>query len=390
VDPLLATTGLPRLDDLGELSGARVLVRTDFNVPLASGADGALVVADDFRIRAAVPTLQALLARGATVVCCTHLGRPSGPEDPRCQMTPVRRALEALCPGVELMDNLRFDPREKRNDPEFVDELVAGFDCYVNEAFGVSHRAEASIVGPPTRLPSAAGLRLAIEVEVLADLLADPARPFVAVLGGAKVGDKLGVVAAVAKAADAVLVGGAMALTFLEAEGRTMGASLLEPDRFEDCRTLLDTNASIHLPSDVRALSPGAAFGPGSTRGDVATFSGSLPEGWTALDIGEDTAREFATRLASAGTILWNGPMGAFEDERFAAGTIEIARAVAASGAFSVVGGGDSARALAVAGVIDDVSFLSTGGGASLEFLEHGDLPGLAALRKARNAPVAP
>jgi phosphoglycerate kinase len=301
-------------------------------------------------------------------------------------MVPVRDALERLCPDVALLDNLRFEPGEKANDPAFVDRLTAGFDAYVNEAFGVSHRAHASIVGPPQRLPSAAGLRLAREVEVLTGLLADPARPFVAMLGGAKVADKLGVVAAIAKVADSVLVGGAMAFTFLAATGRSVGASLLDPERIEDCRSLLDSVTSIELPSDVLALSPDAAFGSGSTEGEVDTFDGDLPDGWRGLDIGEETAEAFAARLERAATILWNGPMGAFEDERFARGTRAVARATAASDAFSVVGGGDSARALAEAGCADEVSFLSTGGGASLAFLEHGDLPGLDALRHAPNA----
>ena len=376
---------LPRLEDLGDLRGRRVLVRTDFNVPLER-ADGRYVVADDFRIRTAVPTLEALKARGAKVVCCSHLGRPSGPDDAACQMGPVRDALASLCPDVELLDNLRFEPGEKANDPAFVDRLTAGFDAYVNEAFGVSHRAHASIVGPPARLPSAAGLRLAREVEVLTGLLAEPARPFVAVLGGAKIADKLGVVASLAKVADTVLVGGAMAFTFLVATGRAVGASLFDPERIEDCRSLLDSASAIELPSDLLCLSPGATFASGSTEGEVATFAGDLPDGWCGLDIGEATAEAFAARLAGAATILWNGPMGAFEDERFAGGTQAVASATANSDAFSVVGGGDSARALAECGCASEVSFLSTGGGASLAFLEHGDLPGLDALRHAPNA----
>ena len=377
---------LPRLEDLGDLDGRRVLVRTDFNVPLERDDAGRYVVADDFRIRTAVPTLEALKALGATVVCCSHLGRPTGPEDGACQMDPVRLALEELCPGVELLDNLRFEPGEKANDPAFVDRLVEGFDAYVNEAFGASHRAHASIVGPPSRLPSAAGLRLALEVEILTGLLAEPARPYVAVLGGAKVADKLGVVASLAKVADSVLVGGALAFTFLASTGRAVGASLVDPNRIEDCRSLLDSATTIELPSDVLALSPGAAFGRGATDGEVASFDGDLPDGWRGLDIGEASAEAFASRLASAATIMWNGPMGAFEDQRFAGGTRAVASAAASSSAFSVVGGGDSARALAECGWASQVSFVSTGGGASLEFLEHGDLPGLDALRHAPNS----
>jgi phosphoglycerate kinase len=378
--------GLPLLHDLGELRGRRVLVRVDFNVPLERLGDRWLV-ADDYRIRASLPTLEWLVARGATVVCCTHLGRPTGPDDARCQLAPVRAALESLCPGVGLLENLRFDPGEPANDPAFVDELVEGFDAYVNDAFSVAHRAHASVVGPPTRLPSAAGLRLAREVEVLTDLVSSPVRPFVAVLGGAKVADKLGAVAAIARAADVVLIGGGMAFTFLAAQGRRVGASLLDAARVEECRRVLATSGHVELPIDVVALSPGAAFGPGVAGGEVATFDGDLPDGWAGLDIGEATTRAFAKELAGAATILWNGPMGAFEDARFAHGTEAVARATAASHAFSVVGGGDSERALSASGLAEDVSFISTGGGAMLALLAHGDLPGLAALRAAPNAP---
>jgi len=377
--------GLPLLDDLGPLRGRRVLVRVDFNVPLERDGDR-WVVADDYRIRASLPTLEWLVARGATVVCCTHLGRPSGPDDARCQLGPVRDALEALCPGVGLLENLRFDPGEPANDPAFVDRLVDGFDAYVNDAFSVAHRPHASVVGPPTRLPSAAGLRLATEVEVLTDLVSSPARPFVAVLGGAKVADKLGAVAAVARAADVVLVGGGMAYTFLAAQGRAVGASLLDPSRLEECRAVLDGSGHVELPSDVVALSPGGSYGAGESAGEVATFDGDLPDGWLGLDIGEATAAAFAKELAGAATILWNGPMGAFEDARFAHGTEAVAQATAASRAFSVVGGGDSERALSAAGLAEDVSFISTGGGAMLALLADGDLPGLAALRAAPNA----
>jgi phosphoglycerate kinase len=380
------TAGLPTLDDLGDLTGRRVLVRVDFNVPLTAAADGRLVVADDYRIRMALPTLRALAERGAGVVCCTHLGRPSGPDDPAGDLGPVREVLAELAPEVTLLENLRFDPGESANDPAFVDRLVDGVDAYVNDAFSVSHRAHASVVGPPSRLPSAAGLRLHEEVRVLTALLADPARPFVAVLGGAKVADKLGVVAAVARAADVVLVGGGMAFTFLAATGRGVGASLLDPGRVAACGELLGTTGRIELPSDVVALSPGAAFGPGCTDGEVASFDGDLPEGWVGLDVGERTVAAFRKELAGAATILWNGPMGAFEDARFAAGTAAVAAATAAADAYSVVGGGDSERALAELGLAHDVGFVSTGGGAMLALLEHGDLPGLAALRGAPNA----
>jgi phosphoglycerate kinase len=378
--------GLPLLEDLGPLRGRRVLVRVDFNVPLATGDDGRRVVADDYRLRAALPTIEALTARGADVVCCTHLGRPTGPGDPVGDLAPVREALAVLAPGVDLLENLRFDPGEASADPTFVGRLLDGVDAYVNDAFSVAHRAHASVVGPPARVPSAAGLRLAEEVAVLTELLADPARPLVAVLGGAKVADKLGAVAAVARVADVVLVGGGMAFTFLAAQGREVGASLLDASQLDACRAVLATGR-LELPSDVVALSPGATFGPGCAAGEVATFDGDLPVGWVGLDVGEATAAAFAKELAGAATILWNGPMGAFEDARFANGTRVVARAAAASRAFSVIGGGDSERALAEAGLSGEVGFVSTGGGAMLSLLEHGDLPALAALRGAANAP---
>jgi len=382
-----ALRGLPTLDDLGDLDGRRVLLRADFNVPLEASPHGAMRVADDFRIVATLPTIDALLERGATVVCCSHLGRPRGIADPRYDVAPVREVLGRLRPGVGLLENLRFDPGEESNDPAFVDRLVDGFDAYVNDAFGASHRAHASVVGPPARLPSAAGLRLAREVEVLGGLLECPARPFVAVLGGAKVADKLGVVASIAKVADTVVIGGGMAFSFLAAQGRAIGSSLVDVGHLADCRALLEGGAHLALPTDIVALSPGADFGPGCAGGDVETFAGDLADGWKGLDVGPRTAAAFCALLAEASTILWNGPMGAFEDDRFSAGTFAVAHATAESAAFSVVGGGDSAMALDRAGLRDDVSFVSTGGGATLELLEFGDLPALAALRSASNAP---
>lgn len=385
---LAALRGLPRIEDLGDLRGRRVLVRTDFNVPLVARPDGSMSVADDFRITSSLPTLRTLRDKGATIVCCSHLGRPSGPDDNACSMAPVRERLAELFAEATLLENLRFDPGEEANDPAFVARLVEGFDAYVNDAFGVAHRAHGSVVGPPATLPSAAGLLLAREVEVLSSLLEAPARPFVAVLGGAKVRDKIGVVGSVAKVADAVLVGGAMAFSFLAAMGRSVGASLVDPTMVASCAALLDSGAPVELPSDVVALQPGHRFGPGVTDGTVEVFDGDLPDGWVGLDIGPTTAAAYAARLESAATILWNGPMGAFEDARFAAGTTTVATATAGSPAFSVVGGGDSAMALDRLGLADRVGFVSTGGGASLELLEHGDLPALVALRGAPNAPA--
>ena len=389
MDPL---RGIPLLQDLPPLEGARVLVRVDFNVPLHIGVRGQATVADDFRITAALPTLQQLLDEGAEVVAASHLGRPAGERDPRWVMDPVRERLEALCPGVGLAENLRFDPGEKANDPAFVQQLIEGFDAYVNEAFGAAHRAHASIVGPPRFLPSAAGLRFAREVEVLGGVLESPARPFVAVVGGAKVADKLEVLKVLATKVDTLIVGGGMAFTFLAARGQHVGNSLCDQSRLEDCRVLLESGVPILLPTDTRALEPGGTFGPANdgrgSRGSVKVIEGDLPDGWTGLDIGPDSAATFAEAVAGAGTVLWNGPLGAFEDVRFAGGTRVVAQAVADSPGFSVVGGGDSASALDELGLSDRVDFLSTGGGASLSFIEtEGHLPGIDALRRAPNAP---
>jgi phosphoglycerate kinase len=386
-DPL---RGIPLLEDLLPVEGRHILVRTDFNVPLTTTKAGRTVVADDFRIRTALPTLEWLIERGAAVTTCSHLGRPNGEPDSRWVMDPVRDRLGELCPEVELMENLRFSPGEKADDPTFVAELVDGFDGYVDEAFGVAHRRHASVVGPPTVLPSAAGHRLAREVAVLGRLLGEPARPFVAVVGGSKVGDKLGVLNALSRRVDALVLGGAMAYTFLAAMGHEVGASLVDLDHLEDCRRLLMSGAKVLLPSDSVALEPGAIYGEGCgevTDGASKIVGRDLPDGWTGVDIGPETAESFAAVIGSAATVLWNGPLGVVEDERFAAGTRRVAQAVAACPGFTVVGGGDSVRALDHLGLADRIKFVSTGGGASLELVEKGDLPGLAALRAAPNAP---
>ncbi len=386
-DPL---RGIPLLEDLGPVEGRRILVRTDFNVPLTTDRAGHTVVADDFRIRTALPTLEWLVERGAQVTACSHLGRPDGKPDPRWTMAPVRERLHELCPGVGLMENLRFSPGEKANDPAFVAELVDGFDGYVDEAFGVAHRRHASVVGPPTVLPSAAGHRLAREVAVLGRLLGAPARPFVAVVGGSKVADKLGVLGALSKRVDTLVLGGAMAYTFLVALGHEVGASIVDLAHLEDCRRLLASGTKVLLPSDSVALEPGATYGQDAAaehRGASKVVGPDMPDGWTGLDIGPETAESFADVIGSASTVLWNGPLGVVEDERFATGTRRVAEAVAACPGFTVVGGGDSVRALDQLGLADRINFVSTGGGASLELVEKGDLPGLVALRAAPNAP---
>jgi phosphoglycerate kinase len=374
--------GVPELEDLPDVDGRSVLVRVDFNVPIRDGA-----IADDLRIRAALPTLSWLTERGARVTACTHLGRPKGTPDPKFSVEPVRKRLAELAPGVELAENLRFDPGEEANDPAFVDRLVAGHDLYVNDAFGASHRAHASIVGPPARLPSAAGRLLAKEVEVLLGVRTDPARPFVAIVGGSKVSDKLGVIRALLGIADALIIGGGMCFTFLGAMGNGVGSSLFEPDQVDTCRALLDEHGDrLHLPSDLVALGPGGKLFDPDAGGEVRNFGRSLPDGWMGVDIGPGTAAEFGDVIRDAGTVLWNGPMGVFEDPRFEAGTRAVGEAVAEGRGFSVVGGGDSAAAAAQFGLADAIDHISTGGGASLELIEQGDLPGLEALRGAPNA----
>ncbi|HEY5273478.1 MAG TPA: phosphoglycerate kinase [Acidimicrobiales bacterium] len=366
-------TTVPVLEDLPPLAGKRVLVRADLNVPMTTRADGTRVIEDDFRLVESIPTLSWLVENGATVVVATHLGRPGGVVNPALSVAPLEARLRELVPGVEIMENLRFDPGEEANDPAFVDRIVEGFDYFVNDGFAVSHRAHASVVGPPTRIPSVAGRVLAHEVEVLSGLMADPARPFVAVVGGAKVADKLGVVRALAPKVDCLIVGGGMAFTFLAAQGHAVGASLLDPNSIEACAALLAGPTRIELPSDSVALGPDNVT--------VASFGLEIADGYAALDIGPESADRFAAIIASAKTVLWNGPMGVFEDPRFANGTEAVARAIANGPGFSVVGGGDSVSAIDHLGLEGQIDYVSTGGGASLEFLENGDLPGLAALR---------
>ena len=378
---------VPQLEDLGPLDGRSVLVRADFNVPLAGGGPGAAAqIADDLRIRAALPTLRWLQKHGAAVTACTHLGRPPGSPDPRFAVEPVRRRLAELAPDVKLLENLRFDAGETADDPAFVDRLVEGHDAYVNDAFGASHRAHASIVGPPRRLPSAAGRLLAREVEVLGGLRESPRRPFVAVLGGAKVSDKLGVIDALLETVDSLVIGGAMCFTFLKAQGHSVGASLCEDSMVERCQGFLAGPTPIHLPDDLTALGPGGVPGDPGAGGDVRQVGANVPDGWMGVDIGPGSAAAFGDVIHEAGTVLWNGPMGVFEDSRFGGGTGAVAAAMAETRAFTVVGGGDSAAAARRFGVDRDMDHVSTGGGASLELIEKGDLPGLAALRGASNA----
>ena len=373
------TASVPRLEDLGDVEGKRVLVRVDFNVPMRAGE-----ITDDLRIKAALPTLRWLKKRGATVVACSHLGRPDGEVVASLSMDPVRARLNELLPDIELLENLRFNAGEKANDPAFVRELIQGIDLYVNDAFGASHRSHASIVGPPQHVPSAAGRLLEKEVEILGGLRTNAKRPFVAVLGGSKVSDKLGVIEALLKKVDQLVVGGGMCFTFLAAQGHHVGASLLEEDMIETCAAFLEqAQGRIVVPHDLTALSPGGKImGPG---GEVRQAGVNLPDGWMGLDIGPGTAAEFTDIILEARTVFWNGPMGVFEDPRFVAGTKTVAQALVDSRAFTVVGGGDSAAAIAQFGMSREIDHVSTGGGASLELLENGDLPGFEALRNAAN-----
>ncbi|MCW3035262.1 MAG: Phosphoglycerate kinase [Actinobacteria bacterium] len=390
---------LPSLDSL-HVAGKRVLVRSDLNVPLADGPDG-WVVADDTRIRASLPTIRALIDRKATVIVCSHLGRPKGERNPKYSLAPVAEALSKLLrmkvrltsmptgpadeldglgpDEVALLENLRYDPGEEANDKRFAARLAALADAYVDDAFGAVHRAHASVVGVAEQLPSAAGLLLQKEVDVLSRLVESPDRPFVLVLGGAKVSDKIGVVANFLRRADAILIGGAMANTFLAARGQKVGTSRIEPDRLAEVRRTLASaskaGVEIVLPSDVVVAE---AFDEHAEPTVVSV--NAIPDDRMALDIGPATAAKFGAWVGRAATVLWNGPMGVFEWESFSNGTKDVAKAVASSKAFTVVGGGDSAAALAAFGLENDVSHLSTGGGASLEFLEGRELPGLKAL----------
>jgi phosphoglycerate kinase len=361
---------LPQLEDLPDPSGKKVLLRADFNVPVSDGK-----VTDDMRIKAALPTIEWLQEHGAEVTACSHLGRPKGEPNDEFSMDPVRERLNELVEGVELMENLRFDAGEEDNDDDFVQRLIEGQDLYVNDAFGASHRSHASIVGPPKHLPSAAGRLLTKEVEVLGGLLEDPERPFVAILGGAKVSDKIGIIKSLLDKVDRLLIGGAMCFTFLKAMGHDIGDSMVEDDEVDTCKELLESD-KIAVPKDNVAL---------LEDDEVDSVGQDIPEGAKGMDIGPETCEEFAEEIKKAQTVFWNGPMGVFEDERFEAGTKAVAEAVAEAEGFTVVGGGDSASALAQFGLDDRVDHLSTGGGASLEFLEQGDLPGLEALREAAN-----
>ncbi len=388
--------GLDQLD----LSSARTaLVRVDFNVPLDDEGN----ITDDTRVRAALPTIAWLRERGLKLVLCSHLGRPKGQRNPRLSLLPAAARLAELLDGevvfahdtvgdevvqlvqeqaegtVIVIENLRFDPREKAGDDEFARELARLGDVFVNDAFGAMHRAHASITGVPKHLPSAAGLLVQAELDALGGLLRGAARPYAAVLGGAKVSDKIGVIEALAAKVDHLFVGGAMAYTFLACEGVAVGQSRVEDKHLDLARQLLKTCAehgvSVHLPTD-------HVVAPSFAEDAPATVVEEIPDDQMGLDIGPATSEAWMGQLGECRTIFWNGPMGVFEWESFSAGTHAIARALANNDGLTVVGGGDSAAAVAHFGLSDRMRHVSTGGGASLEFIEHGDLPGLQALRR--------
>jgi phosphoglycerate kinase len=372
------------LEDL-DVDGKRVLVRVDFNVPL----DGGLIT-DDTRIRAALPTLERLRERGARLLLTSHLGRPKGRDESLSLAPVVARLGELLKTEVQLapdldhvpdgnvvmLENIRFEPGETKNDPELAQRLAALADAYVNDAFGSAHRAHASTEGVAHLLPSAAGLLLEREVRTLTGILEDPARPLVAIVGGAKVTDKIGVLEAFLERADAVLIGGAMAFPFLSVQGHSIGDSLCADEDLDPARELLARGSEkLRLPVD---LVLGEGFDADTERRELDGVD--VPDGWMGLDVGPRTAAAYGDEIAGAGTVFWNGPMGAFELEPFAAGTRAVAEAVAATDAITVVGGGDSAAALAQFGLADRVTHLSTGGGASLELIEGKTLPGVEVL----------
>mgnify|MGYP001484789162 FL=1 len=367
---------LPKLEDLGDISGKRVLVRTDFNVPLDNG-----IIRDDLRIREAIPTLKYLVDNGAEVTACTHLGRPKGKFEEKYSLEPIRVRLNEILPGIKLLDNLRFNSGEEANDPQFIEQLVAGQDIYVNDAFGASHRSHASITGPPQLLPSAAGRLLQNEVEILLRVRNKPKRPFVAILGGSKVSDKLGVIDALVQVVDKLLIGGGMCFTFLKAQGQQVGSSLLEEGQIDYCKELLASGAPIILPHDFTAMDSDGKIGDPAVGGTVRQMGNNIPDGWSGLDIGPGSAALFGEIIQESKTVLWNGPMGVFEDTRFSAGTKHVAQSMAENKAsFTVIGGGDSAAAAKEFKFDTEIDHVSTGGGASLELIEKGTLPGIDAL----------
>lgn len=390
---------LRRVQDMA-VARKRVLVRADFNVPLDHGE-----ITDDTRIRATLPTIELLRERGARIILMSHLGRPKGQVREELRLAPVAKALADLLGApvnyvrdivgfdvdeelaglslgdVALIENVRFDPREEKNDPDFAKELAALGDCFVNDAFGAAHRAHASTVGVTDYLPSAAGLLLQREVDALSHVLNDAERPFALILGGAKVSDKIGVINNLLERVDSVLVGGGMANTFLKAKGIDVGKSLVEEDNVDVAADVLkranERGVDLLLPADCIVAEQMSEDAAAST-----VIVERVGSDQSIFDIGPESVKRFAGALRPARTIVWNGPMGVFEIAKFSAGTRGVANAVAASDGFTLVGGGDSVAAVEQLGIADRISHISTGGGASLEFLEGKKLPGIAALQE--------
>ncbi len=381
-----------------DVKGKRVLVRCDFNVPLKDG-----VITDDKRIRASLPTIKYLLEHGAKVILCSHLGRPKGEFKPEFSLKPVAARLsellgfevkiaadvvgesaQALAASVKegeavMIENVRYEKGETKNDPELSKKFAALADIYVNDAFGSAHRAHCSTTGVADYLPAVCGYLIQKEISVMGKALADPKRPFVAILGGAKVSDKIGVIENLLDKVDTLIIGGGMAYTFFKANGHTIGTSICEEDKIALAKETMEKAAQkgvkFLLPADNKV---GREYDPNTE--SMVVDSDDIPDGWMGLDIGPATQKMFADAIKGAGTVVWNGPMGVSEWDNFAEGTIAVAKAVADSGAISIIGGGDSAAAVQKLGFADKMTHISTGGGASLEFLEGKELPGIAAL----------
>lgn len=379
-----------------DVKGKKVLVRVDFNVPLKDG-----VISDDTRVTAALPTINYLLSQDAAVILCSHLGRPKAGPDPKFSLQPVANHLQTLIPNkvhfvddsvgekvekaagdlkpgeVLVLENTRFYPEEEKNDPVYAKKLSDLADIYVNDAFGSAHRAHASTEGVTHYKPGVAGFLLEKEIKYLSGAIENPQRPFVAILGGAKISDKIGVIKNLLTKADKVLIGGGMANTFLKARGFQMGDSLVQDEALETANEILSSGSDkLVLPKDLVIAD---AFEDSAVKKTIEV--GDVPEHWRVLDIGEETVKEFSKIIKDAGTVVWNGPMGVFEMPNFAIGTFEVAKAVADSKAVSIIGGGDSVAAIQKSGLADKVTHISTGGGASLEMLEGIALPGVAALQ---------
>ena len=385
------------VEDL-EVSGKRVLVRCDFNVPLKDG-----VITSDKRIVASLPTIKYLIDNNAKVILCSHLGRPKGEFKPEFSLAPVAVRLSELLGkevkmatdvvgesaqalaaelndgDVMIIENVRFHKEETKNDPEFSKKLADLADLYVNDAFGSAHRAHSSTTGVADYIPAACGYLIQKEINFIGGALANPKRPLVAILGGAKVSDKIGVITNLLDKCDTIIVGGGMAYTFMKSLGYSIGTSLLEEDRVEDAKQMMETakakGVNFLIPVDNKV---GKEYAPDTEA--MIVNSDNIPDGWMGLDIGPKTQELFANAIKGSGTVIWNGPMGVSEWENFAQGTIAVATAVAESGAISIIGGGDSAAAVQKLGFADKMSHISTGGGASLEFLEGKELPGIVAL----------